>query len=497
MSTKKRKSSPPPGLSAAEVVLLDTQLPEIGGAVREKPVKPDGNGWRLAIRSQVKGSGKSTLLECIDNLTPNPIIAGSITASSLFRVIDGMHPTLLIDEADNVVNKNGNPDLLAILNSGHRRAGAYVIRSVPTDNGGWVVHQFKTFAGIAMAGLKILPETLQDRSIAIPLHKATQGEKREHLVNGQSPTLVDCRRKIARWAADLPELPAVAMPPELFNRIGDNWRNLFVVAEAAGGQWTDLVRQAASEALGEEDNGLALQLLDAIWQVFSEKKVRRIHTEALLQALLQTDESPWEEANNGRAITAYWLRDELAGFLFRPDNPEEAAALRRGRQWREGNGKSRRGYTEEHLREAWRRYLGRDAPSASSSQRGEGSEKPEPSDASAASAESEAASDAHDAADGQAASAASPPHGAASAQCGAAEVADVPQRSGYVAGGSKASNIAQDIDNNHVSGEVADVAGENGFRVPPPGEGLGSAGIGPGPARRRTRPNGAPPQVGE
>ena len=50
---------------------------------------------RLGIRSKVKGSGKSTLLECVDNLTPNPVIAGSITPSSIFRIIDATRATLL------------------------------------------------------------------------------------------------------------------------------------------------------------------------------------------------------------------------------------------------------------------------------------------------------------------------------------------------------------------------------------------------------------------
>ena len=326
---------------------------------------------RLGIRSKVKGSGKSTLLECIDNLVPNPVIAGSITPSSIFRIIDAAHPTLLLDEADHVVNKNSNPDLLAILNSGHRRRTAYVIRSVPTDDGGWVPVKFNTFTGICFAGLTILPETLQDRSIGLPLHKATQNEKPEHLVNGYSPVLIECRRKFARWAADLTELPAVTMPPELFNRVGDNWRSLFIVAEAAGGQWPELARQAAQETLGEEDNGIALQLLAAVWQVFFEKKVVRLHTKALLAALLDADESPWEEANRGRAISAYWLRDELAGFLPRPEDPEEALALKRARQWREGSAKPLKGYTEEHLREAWKRYLDREPPSATARTKGQ------------------------------------------------------------------------------------------------------------------------------
>ena len=111
------------------------------------------------------------------------------------------------------------------------------LRSVPTPDGGWAPAKFNTFTGIAFAGLEILPETLQDRSLGLPLHKATREEKPEHLTNGYSPVLIECRRKFARWAADLQELPATKLPPALFNRSGDNWLALFGIAEAAGGVW--------------------------------------------------------------------------------------------------------------------------------------------------------------------------------------------------------------------------------------------------------------------
>jgi hypothetical protein len=67
-------------------------------------------------------------------------------------------------------------------------------------------------------------------------------------------------------------------------------------------------------------------------------------------------------ANQGREIDGYWLRDKLKGFLPRPANPEEAAALHRSRKWREGKGAPYKGYTEDHLREAWWRYLERRTP---------------------------------------------------------------------------------------------------------------------------------------
>ena len=112
---------------------------------------------RLGIRSKIRRSGKSTLLECVDNLTPKPVLAGSITPSSVFRIIDAEHPTILLDEADNVVNKHSSPDLLAILNSGHRRRTAYVIRSIPTEDGGWEFTGSTPSRALLSLGSKVSP----------------------------------------------------------------------------------------------------------------------------------------------------------------------------------------------------------------------------------------------------------------------------------------------------------------------------------------------------
>jgi len=51
------------------------------------------------------------------------------------------------------------------------------------------------------------------------------------------------RRKLARWTAD--NFAALkgcepAMPPTAFNRLGDNWRPLFAIAQIAGGDWPEL-----------------------------------------------------------------------------------------------------------------------------------------------------------------------------------------------------------------------------------------------------------------
>src|SRR6478672_11885017 len=41
-------------LSAAEIALLDSQLPDIGGTVRNEPITLDGDGWRVGAGSSTK-----------------------------------------------------------------------------------------------------------------------------------------------------------------------------------------------------------------------------------------------------------------------------------------------------------------------------------------------------------------------------------------------------------------------------------------------------------
>ena len=142
------------------------------------------------------------------------------------------------------------------------------------------------------------------------------------------------------------------MPPELFNRTGDNWRGLFIIAEAAGGEWPELRPAGGEGGVRRGGQSIALQLLEAIWQVFAEKKVVRLHTKALLPALLSVEESPWEKANNGRAIDAYWLRDELAGFSAAAGGSRRGIGVKRARQWRERQRKPPQGIYEDHLHEA-------------------------------------------------------------------------------------------------------------------------------------------------
>jgi hypothetical protein len=74
-----------------------------------------------------------------------------------------------------------------------------------------------TFTGMAFAGIKKLPDTLQDRSIVVSLQRASAGELKAHLTDGDSAVLNNICRKLTRWCADLADLPKIDRPPALAN----------------------------------------------------------------------------------------------------------------------------------------------------------------------------------------------------------------------------------------------------------------------------------------
>jgi hypothetical protein len=81
--------------------------------------------------SPTKRCGKTNTLIVLCYLTPRSELASNISASALFRYIEEVRPTLLIDEADSFVKDN--EEMRGILNSGQTRAAAHVIRNVETN----------------------------------------------------------------------------------------------------------------------------------------------------------------------------------------------------------------------------------------------------------------------------------------------------------------------------------------------------------------------------
>ena len=86
---------------------------------------------RLAIKSPEKRCGKTTLLMIISHLAARALTTSNISPAALFRTMESAKPTLLIDEADTFVAMSD--ELRGIINSGHTRATAFVVRTEGED----------------------------------------------------------------------------------------------------------------------------------------------------------------------------------------------------------------------------------------------------------------------------------------------------------------------------------------------------------------------------
>lgn len=100
----------------------------------------------LALTSPEKRCGKSTVLALLRRLVQRAMAAANISAAALFRAVEAWAPTLLIDEADTFMG--ATEELRGILNSGHTRDSAFVIRTVGDDH---EPRRFSTWGAKAIA----------------------------------------------------------------------------------------------------------------------------------------------------------------------------------------------------------------------------------------------------------------------------------------------------------------------------------------------------------
>ena len=266
------------------------------------------------ITAPEKRCGKSQLLNLIGKMAHRPLVASNIGAAAVFRVIEAHCPTLLIDEADSFFKDN--EELRGVINSGHTRQSAYVIRCVGDDH---EPRQFSTWGAKAISGIGHLAETLMDRSLVLELRRKLPTETIQRLRHAEPGLFERLASKLARFAQDA--APAVerarpALPEELNDRAQDNWEPLLAIADYAGGNWPQLARHTALKLSGAEQEAVSLpaELLADIQHVFEIRRTEKISTADLITSLCDDDEGPWATYNRGKPITPRQVASKLAGY---------------------------------------------------------------------------------------------------------------------------------------------------------------------------------------
>ena len=305
---------------------------------------------RLALISPEMECGKTTTIELIKCLAYRPIAASNISPAAIYRVIDMIAPTLMLDELDRFLGRaNANPgaeEIIGILNSGHAR-GAHVIRTASNDH---EPRKFRTFASIVFASIRALPETWASRSIIIPMRRKKGGDNVESFDSEteEEPIFRELARKCARWTADNLAVLKTAKPeklPELKNRAFDNWRPLLNIADLAGAAWSLKAREAAKQLSGKarrDRESSGVQLLRDLRDLVAG---RDLGSKELCARLAELEERPWGAWGKARKpISQHQLAEMLSPYGI---SPKEI--------WL--NGKNVRGYEFKSCADAFERYL--------------------------------------------------------------------------------------------------------------------------------------------
>jgi putative DNA primase/helicase len=278
----------------------------------------------LAIQSPDMRCGKTTLLRLLNGLVARPLATSNITAASLFRVVEQYEPTLLIDEGDSFLKDT--EAMRGILNSGHTRGTAYVIRTVGEN---YEPRWFSTWCPKAIAFIGNLPRTLADRAIVIHMRRKRPQDTIDKLPPDVAPLFADVRRRAKRWSMDTKLNPAPHYPTGLHDRAADNWSALFAIADLARGDWiADLTGESWPERAraaavdltraGDENEADNIQLLADLQTLFNERHAKRMLSSEIAEALTELEDGPWHDWNRGKPINVRQIARLLCLFEIRP-----------------------------------------------------------------------------------------------------------------------------------------------------------------------------------
>jgi len=297
----------------------------------------------LAITSPEKRCGKTSLLSLLAKLVKRPLPTSNITSAALFRSVDLWSPTLLVDEADTFLRDSD--ELRGIINSGHTRGGAFVVRTTGDDH---EPRCFSTWAAKVIALIGRLPGTIGDRSIVVAMKRKRKGERAERL--SSDLRFADIKRKCARWATDnagaLARLDP-ALPATLNDRCADNWRPLMAIASTAGGDWFQKASAHAGSLRDDNDDNehAGVQLLGDIRAMFKALDVDRLFSTGICHELVKLEDRAWPQfGRTEKPITQRQLAKLLAPFDVRPITIRTSDDRRKG-------------YMLDSFNDAFTRYL--------------------------------------------------------------------------------------------------------------------------------------------
>jgi hypothetical protein len=257
----------------------------------------------LTVTSPTKRCGKTRFAEILELLCARPLMSVNVSEAALFRSIENEKPTVIIDEAESLRNKDSERAqyLLPILNAGFGQ-GKYVLRCVGK---GFDVKKFAVYCPKAVLAIGNLPTTLMDRSVVISMRRHLNTESVARFRRRKaSQHAAGIFHTITAWADKNKEQVARAYLSQkldfLKDREADLWEPLFAIASVAVPERLDELKQIATRLAGEKaksdvDESAGVKLLADLRDIFANNRKLGFPTEQLIFKLKGLPESSWEE----------------------------------------------------------------------------------------------------------------------------------------------------------------------------------------------------------
>jgi Protein of unknown function (DUF3631) len=310
----------------------------------------------LHVVSAELESGKTRLLEVIEPLVPSPMSVASMSTAVLYRAVDKLAPTLLLDEVDNQLkDKTEKAELIGLLNAGYRRgAKAYRIGGARRDE----LEAFETFSAKAIAGLSDLVAALASRCLRIEMRRRSASEPVEDFFREEAhAAAAPINEALAAWAEDAVPRLQEARPVRLGlrDRLEEACRLLVAIADEAGPEWSRRIREGLREVATSSADGaesLRVRLLRDVREVFEGHD--ELPTREILLALFGIEDAPWIED---------WADPRSDADT---PTPSRGAAMKLARMLKPVgvrprdlwiDGKTRKGYRRGDFEDAFSRYL--------------------------------------------------------------------------------------------------------------------------------------------
>ena len=296
----------------------------------------------LTVTSPTKQCGKTRLAEVLELLCAEPLRASNLSEAVLFRLVEKMSPTLIIDEAETLRDKKSEraQAIVGLLNAGHRK-GASSYRCVGP---GHEVKSFRVFCPKMIIAIKNVPETVRDRSIAVQMQRKKRSDVVGRFIFNQVKRPgQELKERIAKVVSvctdDIEDVYKTYQPEFLADREAENWTPSFclssVLAPRRLGELTETaIAFSKGKAAFDADDSLGMRLLSDIQVILGNgepdtlfgDKVASIASNTLVAKLREQEEAPWA----GYDLSARRLAQLLKPFEVHPSQVRDGSSNVRG-----------------------------------------------------------------------------------------------------------------------------------------------------------------------